>query len=64
MGLLFTAPRSNNRYLNGGIAIYGGLIAGLIVLLVFCHQRMLPPFLMLDIIAPGVMAAQVIARWG
>ena len=49
---------------NGGIAIYGGLIAGLIVLLVFCHQRMLPPFLMLDIIAPGVMAAQVIARWG
>ena len=30
---------------NGGIAIYGGLIAGLIVLLIFCHQRMLPPFL-------------------
>lgn len=29
---------------NGGIAIYGGLIAGLIVLLVFCHQRMLPRF--------------------
>lgn len=49
---------------NGGIAIYGGLIAGLIVLLVFCYKRMLPPFLMLDIIAPGVMAAQIIGRWG
>lgn len=49
---------------NGGIAIYGGLIAGLIVLLVFCYTRLLPPFLMLDIIAPGVMAAQIIGRWG
>ena len=32
---------------NGGIAVYGGLIAGLIVLLIFCHKRGLPPFLML-----------------
>lgn len=49
---------------NGGIAIYGGLLAGLAVLLVFCYYRVLPPFLMLDIIAPGVMLGQVIARWG
>lgn len=48
----------------GGIAIYGGLLAGLVVLLVFCYRRMLPPFLMLDIIAPGVMAAQILGRWG
>ncbi|CAM3090608.1 Prolipoprotein diacylglyceryl transferase [Lactobacillus bombicola] len=49
---------------NGGIAIYGGLIAGLIVLLVFCYKKLLPPFLMLDIITPGVMAAQILGRWG
>ncbi|MGQ5709295.1 prolipoprotein diacylglyceryl transferase [Lactobacillus sp. PSON] len=49
---------------NGGIAVYGGLIAGLLVLLVFCRKRGLSPFLMLDIIAPGVMAAQIIGRWG
>ena len=49
---------------NGGIAIYGGLLAGLVVLLVFCYKRMLPPFLMLDIITPGVMAAQILGRWG
>ena len=49
---------------NGGIAIYGGLIAGLIVLLIFCYKRILPPFLLLDIIAPGVMAAQILGRWG
>ncbi|WEV71384.1 prolipoprotein diacylglyceryl transferase [Lactobacillus sp. ESL0785] len=49
---------------NGGIAIYGGLIAGAIVLLIFCYKRLLPPFLMLDVIAPGVMAAQILGRWG
>ena len=49
---------------NGGIAVYGGLIAGAIVLLIFCFRRMLPPFLVLDIVAPGVMAAQVLGRWG
>lgn len=49
---------------NGGIAVYGGLLAGLAVLLVFCYKRMLPPFLMLDVITPGVMAAQVLGRWG
>lgn len=49
---------------NGGIAIYGGLFAGLVVLLIFCYKKMLPPFLMLDIITPGVMAAQILGRWG
>lgn len=49
---------------NGGIAVYGGLIAGAIVLLIFCFRRMLPTFLVLDIVAPGVMAAQVLGRWG
>lgn len=49
---------------NGGIAIYGGLLAGLAVLLIFCYQRMLPLFLMLDILAPSVLAAQILGRWG
>ncbi|MFC2695274.1 MAG: prolipoprotein diacylglyceryl transferase [Lactobacillus sp.] len=49
---------------NGGIAIYGGLLAGLAVLLVFCYYRVLSPWLMLDIIVPGVQLAQVLVRWG
>lgn len=49
---------------NGGIAIYGGLLVGLIVLLVFCYNRVLSPWLMLDIIVPGVQLAQVLVRWG
>ncbi|KRL63888.1 prolipoprotein diacylglyceryl transferase [Lactobacillus psittaci] len=49
---------------DGGIAIYGGLLTGLIILLIFCYHRMLPPLLMLDIITPGVLAAQILGRWG
>lgn len=49
---------------NGGIAIYGGLLGGLAVLIIFCKKRNLSVWLMLDIIAPGVMAAQIIGRWG
>ncbi|QNQ80721.1 prolipoprotein diacylglyceryl transferase [Lactobacillus sp. PV034] len=49
---------------NGGIAVYGGLLGGLIVLIIFCKKRNLSVWLMLDIIAPGVMAAQIIGRWG
>ncbi|KGR73234.1 prolipoprotein diacylglyceryl transferase [Streptococcus phocae subsp. salmonis] len=49
---------------NGGIAIYGGLIAGAAVLFAFCYQRFLNPIHFLDIAAPSVMIAQAIGRWG
>ncbi|MCI2170226.1 prolipoprotein diacylglyceryl transferase [Schleiferilactobacillus perolens] len=49
---------------HGGLAIYGGIIAGLAVLLVYCYYRMLPTWLVLDIIAPTVLLAQAIGRWG
>ena len=49
---------------NGGIAIYGGLIAGLLVLLVFSYRRMINPLNFLDVAVTGVMIAQAIGRWG
>lgn len=49
---------------NGGIAIYGGLITGAIVLFIFSYYRMIKPIDFLDVIAPGVMLAQSIGRWG
>lgn len=49
---------------NGGIAIYGGLIAGAIVLFIFSYYRVINPIDFLDIAAPGVMIAQAIGRWG
>lgn len=49
---------------NGGIAIYGGLIAGGIFLYFFCKKRHLSLWKYLDIAAPAVILAQGIGRWG
>ncbi|VHF22990.1 prolipoprotein diacylglyceryl transferase [Streptococcus pyogenes] len=49
---------------NGGIAIYGGLITGALVLLAYCYNKVLNPIHFLDIAAPSVMVAQAIGRWG
>ena len=52
------------RIWEGGLAIYGGIIAGLITILIFCRLRKLSPLLLCDIIAPGLALAQSIGRWG
>lgn len=49
---------------NGGIAIYGGLITGALVLFVFCRHYFIEPLNLLDIAVPGVMIGQSIGRWG
>ena len=49
---------------NGGIAIYGGLIAGAIVLYVFTRHHFIDTVDFLDIAAPGVLLAQSLGRWG
>ena len=48
----------------GGLAIYGGILAGLAVVVVFCRKRRLPLPVMADILVPGVALAQSIGRWG
>lgn len=49
---------------NGGIAIYGGLITGTLVLYFFTHHRFINTLDFLDVVAPSVMIAQAIGRWG
>lgn len=49
---------------NGGIAIYGGLLAGFAVLVFFTRHRFINTWDFLDIAAPSVMIAQAIGRWG
>lgn len=49
---------------NGGIAIYGGLIAGGLTVYWFTKKRGLPFWLVLDLAAPSVIIAQAIGRWG
>lgn len=49
---------------DGGLAIYGGIIAGgLLTLLVMCVKR-IRPLRFMDALAPGVMLGQLIGRWG
>ena len=49
---------------HGGIAIYGGLITGAIVLYFFSQQKFINTLDFLDIAVPGVMIAQSLGRWG
>lgn len=48
----------------GGLAIHGGIIAGLIVILVYCKKYKVRSLRMLDFVAPALMLAQGIGRWG
>ena len=49
---------------NGGLAIHGGLIVGLIVILIYCRKYNANSKKILDICAPAVILAQAIGRWG
>ena len=49
---------------NGGIAIHGGLIAGLLTAYVFTRFKKVNFFEYIDVVMPGVILAQAIGRWG
>ena len=49
---------------HGGLAIHGGIIAGLIVVLIYCKKYNVNSKKILDICAPAVILAQAIGRWG
>ena len=48
----------------GGLAIYGGVIASIITLVVFCRVRKLSFFSMADSCVLGLVTGQIIGRWG
>lgn len=49
---------------DGGIAIYGSLIGAFLVMWLFCRSRFISIWTMLDVVAPTVILAQTIGRWG
>lgn len=57
-------PLSVFRIWEGGIAIYGAVIAGVIVVVLFCRNRKIPAMKVLDLLVPGLALAQAIGRWG
>ncbi|MBQ9012745.1 MAG: prolipoprotein diacylglyceryl transferase [Bacilli bacterium] len=49
---------------NGGLAIHGGIIGGVITLILYCRKYNVNPLRMADIAAPSVLVAQALGRWG
>jgi len=49
---------------NGGLGIYGGVVGVFIGLLVFSRIRNISPLAFADAVAPGLILAQAIGRWG
>lgn len=49
---------------DGGIAIYGAVIAAALTLLVFCRWRKLPFMAFADLGVQGLFIGQIIGRWG
>lgn len=48
----------------GGLAIYGAVIGGIIAAVIFCKKKKVPLGDLLDIVAPALILAQAIGRWG
>lgn len=48
----------------GGLAIYGGVIAAVITVFVFAKMKKMSPFLLLDTAGLGLVTGQMIGRWG
>lgn len=48
----------------GGLAIYGGVIAGVLVLVIFASRRKLSIAQMLDTAVMGLLIGQIMGRWG
>ncbi len=49
---------------NGGLAIHGGLIAGILTVYIYTSKKQINFLKILDICAPAVILAQGIGRWG
>ena len=49
---------------NGGLAIYGGIIGGIITILIFCRIKKIKPLKLFDHIVVYLVLGQAVGRWG
>ena len=52
------------RIWDGGLAIYGGIIAAIIVAAIFCKTRGISFFSLADLGSYGLLIGQLVGRWG
>lgn len=57
-------PNDIIKIWEGGIAIHGALIGGVITAIVYAKKKNLSFWLLADIVAPSLILAQAIGRWG
>jgi len=48
----------------GGLAIYGGVIGGIIAAIIFSKRSHFPFFRLVDMVVPSLILGQAIGRWG
>ncbi|MEG1772592.1 MAG: prolipoprotein diacylglyceryl transferase [Clostridia bacterium] len=63
-GLFANDPISILYIWNGGLAIYGAIIGGILGGIIYCCRKKVPFLRVADIAAPGLVLAQAIGRWG
>lgn len=57
-------PLAILRFWEGGLAIYGGVLGGALGVFLLSRRRKLSFALLADLVAPGLLLAQAIGRWG
>ncbi len=68
--VLFDLDTIRDNFLNifkvweGGLAIYGAIIAAVITAYVYCKRHKLPVLKVFDLCSPGLLIGQAIGRWG
>ena len=63
-GFYLTHPLEIVKVFNGGLAIHGGLLAGVTYGLYFCKKRQISFLRLADCVFPSILIAQAVGRWG
>lgn len=48
----------------GGLAIYGGVLGGLLAVFLYARRKKLPFLTLVDLLTPSLLLAQAVGRWG
>ena len=57
-------PKEIFNIRQGGLAIHGAIIAGVLIGYLFCRYKKVKFWTLADVCAPGIILGQAIGRWG